>query len=553
MQVMDVIADILKKEGVHTFFCYPTTPLIEALAKAHIRPILCRQERVGVDMANGYARINRGKPFGVFAMQYGPGAENAFSGIASAFSDSSPVLLLPLGHRREISQTRPIFRATQAMACVTRSAEELLLPDEVPNVMRRAINQLRNGRVGPALVELPFDLVQQEIEYPSGDESYRPVRHTRSAGDVRDIEAAAKLLLSAKKPVIQAGQGVLYADASAALVELAELADIPVFTTVEGKSSFPENHPLSLGVAGMVQTGHGKAVIDEADLVFAVGTSLTRHFLVNRVFGVSEKRIIHATNDARDLYKGYDTEVGILGDCELILRQLIEAVRDRLGSQPRATGIRQHIHMLKASWLASWQHKLASDSKPITPYRVIAEFSRIVRPEDAIVTHDSGSPRDQITPFYESTVPHSYIGWGKSHALGTGMGLTIGAKIAAPEKFCVNFMGDAAFGMTGLDFETSVRTNAPICTVVLNNSTMAVEKHTMALSHSLYKTRDIGGSYANLGRDLGGWSERVEDPREIGPAFERAREQNRQGRSALLEVITNEETDFSFRRTQMLR
>src|SRR5690606_27237893 len=261
--------------------------------------------------------------------------------------------------------------------------------------------------------------------------------------------------------------------------------------------------------------GHGKRVIDEADVVFTVGSSLTRHFLATRVFGVNEKRMIHATNDARDLNKGYDTEVGILGDSELVLRQLIEAVRDRLGSKPRQTGIKEYIRKLKTEWLEQWQHKLDSDSRPITPYRVIREFSRVVRADEAIVTHDSGSPRDQITPFYESTVPHSYIGWGKSHALGTGMGLTIGAKIAAPEKFCVNFMGDAAFGMTGLDFETSVRSDAPICTVVLNNSTMAIEKKSMELSHSLYRTRDIGGSYANLGKDLGGWSERGDDPKQI--------------------------------------
>lgn len=551
MLVMDAIADILKKEGLNTFFGYPTTPVIEALVKAGMKPVLCRQERVGVDMANGYARINRGKPFGVFAMQYGPGAENAFSGIASAYSDSSPVLLLPLGHRREISQVQPSFRSTRAMESVTRSAEELLLAEETPNVMRRAINQLRNGRVGPALIELPFDMVGQEFDY--SPDSYRPVRQTKSAGDSRDIDEAAAMLLSAKRPVIQAGQGVLYADATAALLELAELADIPVFTTVEGKSAFPENHPLALGTAGMVQTGHGKQVIDEADVMFAIGTSLTRHFLVTRVFGVNEKRIIHATNDARDLNKGYETEIGILGDCELILRQLIEAVRDRLGAKPRQTGIRERIRSLKADWLQQWAHKLDSTERPITPYHVIREFSRVISADEAIVTHDSGSPRDQILPFYEATLPHSYIGWGKSHALGTGMGLTIGAKHAAPEKFCVNFMGDAAFGMTGLDFETSVRTGAPICTVVLNNSTMAIEKAHMELSHSMHRTRDIGGNYANLGRDLGGWSERVEDPAQIGPAFERAREQNREGKAALLEIITSEETDFSFRRTQMNR
>jgi acetolactate synthase-1/2/3 large subunit len=128
MQVMDVIADILKREGVHTFFGYPTTPVIEALTRAGMRPVLCRQERVGVDMAHGYARINRGQPFGVFAMQYGPGVENAFAGIATAYSDCAPVMLLPLGHRREIAQVQPTFRATRTLDSVTRFAEEIQLP-----------------------------------------------------------------------------------------------------------------------------------------------------------------------------------------------------------------------------------------------------------------------------------------------------------------------------------------------------------------------------------------------------------------------------------------
>src|SRR5690606_25324021 len=125
---------------------------------------------------------------------------------------------------------------------------------------------------------------------------------------------------------------------------------------------------------------------------------------------------------------------------------------------------------------------------------------------------------------------------------GTGLGLTIGAKLAAPDKFCVNFMGDAAFGMTGLDFETSVRINAPITTVVLNNSSMAIETKALQYSHAHFRTRDIGGQYAEIGRALGGWSERVEDPSEIGPAFLRAQEQNRNGRAALLEFVTSEET-----------
>ncbi len=545
MDVKQLLADYLKQEGVSTLFCYPTTPIIESCAAVGIRPVLCRQERVGVDMAHGYARVTNGEKFGVFASQYGPGVENAFSGIATAWSDAAPVLLLPLSQSRDISQTFPIFRGSRSLASVTKHAEEIVLPEETPHVMRRAFNALRNGRLGPVLVEVPTDVVNAPIEPPRF--AYRPVRSTRSAGDARDIDDAAALLVAAKCPMVQAGQGVLYAQASAELVELAQLLQMPVTTSVDGKSAFPEDHPLALGTSGLVLTGHGRHFLAKSDLILAVGTSLTRHSLVNPILSYS-KKFVHVTNDTRDLYKGYETDVAILGDAKLVLRQLIDAVRERLGKTVRDGATAHELAGVRDAWLQEWAPILQSNETPITPYRVIHEFMQCVRPEEAIVTHDSGSPRDQLLPFYKATTPNSYIGWGKSHALGTGLGLTIGAKIARPDKFCVNFMGDAAFGMTGLDFETAVRTGTPILTVVFNNATMAVEIPHMHLSHGLYGTRDIGGNYANLARELGGWSERVQEPGAIRAAILRARHQTEQGRAALLEIITGPEQRFSFRK-----
>jgi len=223
-------------------------------------------------------------------------------------------------------------------------------------------------------------------------------------------------------------------------------------------------------------------------------------------------------------------------------------VKERLGTKKHATGARPVIAKLKAEWLARWEPKLRSQERPINPYFVMSEFMRVIPSEDAIVTHDSGSPRDQLLPMYVAKKPRGYMGWGKSHQLGTGLGLAIGAKVAAPDKMCVNFMGDAAFGMTGLDFETAARCGIPITTIVLNNSTMAIETHAMAFSHEKFRTRDLGGNYANLARDLGGWSERVVSPADVGGAILRARKANENGDAALLEFITSAETAFSHRR-----
>ena len=544
MKVMDAITEILKREGISTMFCFPTTPIIESAAAAGIRPVICRQERVGVHMADGCTRVMNGKPAGVFAMQYGPGAENAFAGIASAYSDSSPVLLLPLGHPRDTAQTFPLFNSTRTYASVTKSVEPVSLPEHIVAAMRRAFNALKNGRPGPVMVEIPADLMTAEF---SGTVEYTPVRRTRPAADPRDVDEAAKHLIDARSPMIIAGQGVLYAEATEELVALAELLDVPVMTTTDGKSGFPEDHALALGSGGIVYTGQGFHLLQDSDVILAIGTSLTRHNITTPVIPAG-KKIIHATNDARDLYKINDTALPILGDAKLLLSQLIEAVKDRLGGKPRNTGVRQTIAKHRSEWLGRWEAKLRSTEKPICPYFVMSEFMRVIPSEDAIVTHDSGSPRDQLLPFYVARKPRGYLGWGKSHQLGTGLGLAIGAKVGAPDKFCVNFMGDAAFGMTGLDFETAARSGIPMTTIVLNNSTMAIETHAMAYSHEKYRTRDLGGSYANIAKDLGGWSERVDNPAEVGNAILRARKANEDGRAALLEFITSAETAFSHRR-----
>jgi acetolactate synthase-1/2/3 large subunit len=545
MRADHAVVEILKREGVTTLFCFPTTSVIETAVAGGLRPIICRQERVGVDMADGYARVTNGRPPGVFAMQYGPGAENAFPGIATTFSDSVPVLFLPLGHAREQAQVFPMFHASRTYASVTKQAEHIIVPEQVPAAMRRAFSQLKNGRPGPVMVELPRDLLELDIGSETLD--HKPVQPTRATPAAHDVEEAARLLADATCPVILAGQGVLYAEARDELVKLAELLQSPVMTTVDGKSAFPEDHALALGSGGNGFTGHGAHFLyARADLILAIGTGLNRHPLTTPPLPAGV-RIIHATNDTRDLHKSYPAEVALLGDAKLALAALVDVVKDRLGGRLLNRSPAEEIATKREAWLAKWQAKLTSSESPITPYRVINEFMRVVDPAGAIVTHDSGSPREQLLPFYRATRPRSYLGWGKSHQLGTGLGLTIGAKVAAPDKYCVNFMGDAAFGMTGLDFETAVRCGVPICTIVLNNSAMAIEIPHMKLSHERYRSRDLGGSYANLARDLGGWSERVEDPSQVADAILRARRQTEEGRACLLEFVTSQETAFSRR------
>jgi acetolactate synthase-1/2/3 large subunit len=543
MKVVDAICEILKREGVEFLSCYPTNPLIEAAATAGIRPIVCRQERFGVGIADGFTRVTNGRRIGVFTMQAGPGAENAFSGVATAYSDSVPMLCLPVGHPRNSSQVFHFFRSVQSYAPITKWVEELTAADQVAEVMRRAFSLLKMGRPGPVMVEIPGDIAV--ADFP-GAVNYTPVKRTTSGANVGDVAEAAKVLLQASSPMIVAGQGVLYAEATDELLELAELLQIPVSTPLEGKSAFPEHHALSLGTGAGVMPRPVHTFLQKADVVLAIGTSLTKHNITAAAIPPG-KVIIHATNDERDINKQYAADYPILGDAKWVLRQFIDAAKDLLGGKKRdAEGaVAAAIKQGREEWMKEWMPKLTSSETPMTPYRVMWEFMNLFDRKEVIITHDSGSPRNQLVPFYQAPLPRSYLGWGKSHALGGGLGLIIGAKLAAPEKFCVNFMGDAAFGMTGLDFETAVRNNIPILTVVLNNNFMAAETHVMQASHERYGTMNIIGNYADLAKSLGGWSERVEDPNQITAAFGRARKVTDGGKAALLEFVTCREIAVS--------
>ena len=547
MKTIDAIAHIMKKEGVDYLSAYPTTSLIESAADIGIRPIICRQERVGVGIADGYTRVKNGSPPGVFAMQSGPGAENAFAGVATAYSDAVPMLVLPLGYPRDRDSVFPHFSSVRSFASITKFVEQINTAEQLGETMRRAFARLKMGRPGPVMVEIPADIGDEEVD-ASIVESYRPVKATLSEADQKDVLDAASVLLNAADPVIHAGQGVLYANATEELLELAEFLQAPVMTTLAGKSAFPEKHPLALGSGSSVMSGPVYHFLGKADVIFGIGTSFTKHSMTTTI--PSGKVFIHATNDPIDIDKNYYVDHPIIGDARLVLRQFIAACKDLItGSRRRNDStVVGEIASVRQAWLKEWMPKLASAEVPINPYRIIWEFMNNVDPAGAIVTHDSGSPRDQLTPFYQSGGPRTYLGWGKSHGLGTGLGLNIGAKLAAPDKFVVNFMGDAAFGMTGLDFETAARNNIPILTIVLNNSTMAIETTHMARSHELYRTRDIGGNYADMALAMGGWAERIADPADVGPAILRARKATEDGQASLLEFITSEEITFSHRR-----
>ena len=540
MKSAEAISEILKREGVEIVIGYPVNHILEFAARANIRPVIVRQERIGLHMADAISRMTSGKKIGVFLMQHGPGAENAFGGVAQAYGESVPILVMPMGYARNIAHTDPQFNSVLNFKHVTKSTEPVTNVQDIPDIMRRAFTQLRNGRGRPVLIEVPTDVFSEEFE---GEINYTPVYTTRSGPDPKAVKSAAKVLMEAKRPVIYAGQGVHYAEAWPQLKELALLMGSPVTTSLEGKSAFPENHPLSLGSGGrsMPRTVH--EFLQNSDVIFGIGCSFT-----STNFGVTMpkgKTIVHATLDPMDLNKNQVSQYALVGDAALTLDALIAEMKAQGQTPPNTSAVEKEIADMKAAWMAEWMPKLTCPDAPLNPYRVLWDLNNTVDRPNTIITHDAGSPRDQISPFWESITPLSYIGWGKTTQLGYGLGLAMGAKLACPDKLCINVWGDAAIGFTGMDFETAVRERIPILSILLNNFSMAIELKVMPVSTEKYRSTDISGDYAAMARAFGGYGERVTAPEDIIPAIKRGIEQTENGIPALLEFITSKEVDIS--------
>jgi len=536
VKVGEAIIEILKREGVEMVIGYPVNHLLEHAAEADVRPIIVRQERTGIHMADAISRLSSGEKIGVFVMQLGPGTENSYGGIAQAYGESVPVLVMPGGYPRRLAHIEPNYNASISMRDVTKSAEPINVPADIPNILRRAFSRLRNGVKAPVLVEIPNDIWNEEVPGPL---NYRPVVTTRSGPDPKAVVAAVDLLLEARKPVLYAGQGIHYAKAWPQLRALAERLAIPVCTSLEGKSAFPEDHPLALGAGGAAVPLAVRQFLDQSDVIFGIGCSFTE-----TSFGVAMprgKRVIHGTLAADHINKDIEAEVALVGDAALILEAML-AELERRGTSPRSwTYVADEIARVRGAWLKEWMPKLTSNEAPLSPYRVLWDLQKTVDVANTIITHDAGSPRDQLSPFWVSKEPLTYIGWGKTTQLGYGLGLAMGAKLAHPEKLCINVWGDAAIGFTGMDFETAVRERIPILSVLLNNFSMAMELPIMEAATKKYRATDISGNYAQFAAALGGYGERITRPEDIVPAIRRGIEQTQRGVPVLLEFITCKE------------
>jgi acetolactate synthase-1/2/3 large subunit len=495
-----------------------------------------------VEIADGYARATG--QIGVAMTGTGPGATNTLTGIAACYADNVPVLLLmgqhPLRHlgkeyQQEVSSS--IFDS------LVKWKGTFTRVDEIPGIMRRAFTALRSGSPGPVVLEMPGDVLSAEATEAAL--RYAPVGPGRKAApDQQDIEKAADLLVQATLPILNAGGGALSAGAADEVRELAELLSMPVATTLVGKSVFPEDHPLSLGLGvyprSRYATGPALHINRKADVVLAVGNS---YRLPNGTDGrpiPPGVKLIHINADPADLNKTYQADVAILADAKLALRDLLAAVRDRLGA--RAGGVKPEvtaeIQRARAKWLGEWAPIVTDTSVPTNGYRVIYDLMQVVDRNNTIAIHDAGGSRGYMSPFWVATKPLTYIGMGGMAAMGWSMGAAIGAKLGRPDRLVVHLLGDASFGMTGMEIETAVRMGLPTLTVLINNG--GIGGGIMGMDRpggTPPGVARLGGNFSVVAQGLGAYSERVEHPDNLIPAYRRAIRATQEGRAALVEVL----------------
>lgn len=544
MKVAEAISHCLVAEGITLaagLSGQSIGPLLDQIAsRTEIELMYARQERGAFDICDGYARAC-GKPAVVFT-DAGPAAANLMGGLVNSWGDSIPVLFFA-GHndRVEIAsgQTKEI-PFVEIFGPVSKWATVINDPAQALGTIRRAFMHMRTGRPGPVVVGVPVDVANMEI----GEFDYTPVSsqpRARSGGDPVTIDQAVDMIASAKKPYVYAGAGVLFSQATDELVELAELLTLPVATTLNGKSAFPETHPLSLGIGGFARASYSSMpatkIGEAADVIFTIGCGFKQH-ATQKLPGVGVRHI-QIDIDPKELNRDHVADIAILGDARIVLTQLVNSARARL-DQSRLAPIASQvaaISSMQAQWQKLSEPLLTSVETPINPFRVTAELMKLVDPVNTILLHDAGTVRGTTSQHYVAPVPGSFIGFGVQSAMGWTIGASMGAKKANPEKLVIGVIGEEAFNETAMDIETSVRNDAPVLIIIKNNRRYA--DHDGGKSQRLAQARfHQGTNNCALAAALGANAIQITDPEKLASGLSDAIQQVKAGKTTIVEILT---------------
>ncbi len=533
------IGRILKQEGVEWVSTFPVCRVNNALGREGIPMVMMRDDRYAVALADAYSRINAGTKLGVCTFQGGvnaAGLQVAYAGMAQAYEDGSPVLCItdgvPIG-ATENSQ----FDVTSSLKSVSKWYGYVDQPERLPEFMRRAFTMLRTGRPGPVVLAIP----DADALYDETADPYVPVKGWKSAPNPEDVARAVELLIGAQDPLIYAGEGVIYAGASAELKLLAELANAPVVTTLKAKGAFPEDHPLFVGVRGD-QVDH---YLNKSDLILGVGSSLSPGRFSHAIPNAVNKTIIHATIDELHVNKTYPTAVALIGDARFTLQALVKELSDKTSGNGRpAKNVANEVKAARDSAMTQYREAMASTDKPMNPYRIYAGLMEVLDPLNSFVTHESGNTRDQLSTVYDTLIPRGFLGWGNVSSLGFSLAATIAAKISFPEKYCVAVTGEAGLGYMMGNLEVPLRQNLGITVVHVSNGGFAgYGPGFWGDGHDPFTHQVLGYDEVDMSKvigSLGYHTERVTEPSEVGPALRRAMHANDSSQPAYIEFICSQ-------------
>lgn len=543
MNLAQALIQALTQEGI-TFCCGMGGNSTRAMADAAysnpgMRVLYTRNERSAVDAADGYARI-AGKPALIFT-DAGPAAANCMCGIVNAHGDSTPMIFIAPSHNSLTNQHRAYkeMPLQSVYSPVTKWTGRIYDERELGQVVRKIFTLLRAGRPSPIVVEVPGDLAGKEI----GDFNYVPLapHKLRTGADPASLEAAARLLIEAKRPLLYAGHGVLLADASPELLELAELLTVPVSLTLAGKSCFPDDHPLCVGLGGwprgLYATPHATRRTKEADVILTIGCSFQLEASYEKF--PADFKMIQIDVDAAEMNKKRPADVPLLGDAKVILRQLVDTLKAMLPKSRLAPkqDVLAAVAGEQKAWLDQCMPVLTSQDRPINPFRLTWEFSKLVDARRTIVTHDSGSSRGTLSQHYVAPTPRSFVAFGVQSGMGWTLGAAMGMKIAAPDKLVAAFVGDEAFGETAMELETAARNKLPVLWILLNN-TLPRDKVDVKKQPGYADRHALTGDYVAMAKALGCEALRVDDPDGLSAALQRSIAAVEAGAPTLLEVKT---------------
>lgn len=524
-------AETLKRIGVDSFFFLmggPMNNLLRAAFSRGLRGIDVRHEQAAAMMAHAYSRVSN-RP-GVCMGASGPGTINLTTGLATALVDCCPVVAL--GGASPVSEfgTGAFQEIDQVaiMRPVTKWAERVYETHRIPEMIDLAFRQAISGRPGPVYLDLPADVLYEEVDAESvrWPDLTRTLQRARPQADPALIEEAMALLEKAERPVVLSGTGVFWSGAEGRLREWLELTGMPIYTTPQGRGVLPEDHPHAFLNARA-------SALREADFILVVGTRL------NYVFGrglppriSAGAKMVRIDIDPAEIGAGQRADLGILGDCDAVLGQLLEAARERIEPE-RFRAWREHLGRIDLEKAEAQERRMASDSQPIHPLRLCREVRDFID-RDAILVVDGQEILNFARQSIPTFVPRHRLNSGTFGTMGVGLPFGLGAKVASPDKQVVVLHGDGSFGINGLELDTAVRHRIPVLVVISLNGGWTADPEGNKPGRDLGYTR-----FDLIARDLGCHGEFVEKPEDIRPALERAAAAVAAGQTALVNVVTD--------------